>query len=130
MAHGSGDQWHDLLQEEGARLAEAIRSDEREVEALIERSLDRIRSARAGAAWTVKDGLSLLRFVMDPICGSGATRAAMNLAIQRSAGSEADLTGTNWELFVGNLREATTQVCGMAAGRLISRAGSCLPITS
>jgi hypothetical protein len=67
---------------------------------------------------------------MEPICGSGATRVAMNLAIQRSAGSEADLTGTNWELFVVNLREATTLVCGMAAGRLISRAGSCLSITS
>jgi len=121
-------QWQGLLREEGTRLGEAIRSDERQVETLIERSLDRIRRARAAAAWTVTDGLSLLRFVMEPICGSGATRAAMNLAIQRSAGSEEDLTGTNWGLFVVNLGEATTLVCGLATGRLVSRAGSCLSI--
>lgn len=121
--------WHEVLRVEGARLGEALRAGDADMERLTERTLARLRGGHAGA-WTVRDALSLLRVVMEPICGSGATRAAMNLAIRRSAGAEEALTGTNWALFVGNLREATTAVCGLATGRLVSRAAFCLPIGS
>ncbi len=125
--------WHVLLRDEGYRLSEALRMEESHVETLLERSLERMRQvAPMGVrrAWSVRDGLTILRFVMDPICGSGATRAAINLAILRSAGAGRDLTGTNWGLFVGNLREATSLICGQAAGRLVFRAGSCLSIAA
>ncbi len=121
--------WHELLRTEGARLGEALRAGGECVEQLVEQSVLRVRGRHAGP-WTVRDGLSILRSIMEPICGSGATNAAMSLAIRRSAGAEEDLSGTNWALFVGNLREATTVVCGLATGRLISRAGFCLPIGS
>lgn len=120
--------WHDQLRQEGLKLSAALQAhqDAADFEWLMRRSLDSLRGDRP--AWTVREGLSLLRFVMEPICGSGATRAAMNLAIKRSAGEENALSETNWGLFIGNLREATTLVCGLATGRLISRAGSCMVI--
>ena len=69
-----------------------------------------------------------LRFLMEPICGPGTARAAIELAVQRSAGDGSRVTGRNWRLFVGNLSDATSLICGLAAGRLVDRAGQCLTI--
>jgi anti-sigma factor RsiW len=124
--------WRVQLRAEGHRLSSALAGGEAQLEALLEDGLARVRAAGhgAGAGWSVREGLSLLRSVMEPLCGTGATQAAMSLAIRRSAGFEEELGGNNWDLFVVNLREATTSVCGIATGRLVSRAGSCLQIAA
>ncbi len=125
--------WRNLLLAEGLRLREASRLPDEELDLLLARSMERIRSAepvgaRSSFAWTVADGIRVLRFLMEPICGPGTARAAIELAVRRSADDGSRVSGRNWRLFVGNLSDATALICGLAAGRLVDRAGLCLGI--
>ena len=125
--------WRESLIEEGERLREACRLSDEAMDSLLERSLARIRSAepeylRSGSGWTVAEGITVLRFLIEPICGPGMARTTIDLAVRRSADEGSRVTRRNWRLFVGNLSDATALICGLAAGRLVDRAGLCLVI--
>lgn len=125
--------WRDSLLAAGERLREASRLPDEALDLMLSRSIERLRSAepdgiRSNFAWTVAEGITVLRFLMEPICGPGTARAAIDLAVRRSADDRSRLNTRNWRLFVGNLSDATALICGLAAGRLVDRAGLCLAI--
>jgi anti-sigma factor RsiW len=127
---GELSRWRELLAEEGRQLRAALERPETEWQAMLRRSLARIRrsGAREGAEarWTLTEALAVLRFLMEPICGPGTVRAVVDCAVARSAAVGRPLTWNDWGRFVGNLSETTSSVCGSAVGRLIERAGLCL----
>lgn len=126
--------WQELLKEEASQLRETFQTSQAEIEPLLAQCLARIRTAesaktRTGLRWTVTEAMSLLRFLLEPICGQGTTQATMNLAIQRSAADrDGHITSQNWKLFIANLSDAIASICGSAAGRLVGRVGICLAI--
>jgi anti-sigma factor RsiW len=122
--------WRELLAEEGRRLRAALAGPEAEPDAMLRRTLARIRHSgapyRADGRWTLTEALAVLRFLMEPICGPGTVRAVVDHAVARSAATGRPLTWNDWGRFVGNLSETTSSVCGSAVGRLVERAGLCL----
>lgn len=113
------------LRTEADRLRDADGMSDQELEAMLERCLDELAPPR----WTPREGMLMLRLMLEPICGSGTAGVTMRLAIERStAGAPERVTERNWSLFVANLSDAMASVCGSAAGRLVSRAGVCLAI--
>ncbi len=125
--------WRTRLLEEGQGLREAFSVPEEAFQSMLSSSIERIRSAepagvRSSFGWTAAEGIIVLRFLMEPICGPGTARATIELAVQRSAGEGSRVTGSNWRLFVGNLSDAAAWICGSAFGRLVYRAGLGLAI--
>jgi anti-sigma factor RsiW len=121
--------WHEILREEASRLQLAIDCPEDEVDRMLETAIERIHKLepagiRTCASWTTAEALMLMRSLLEPFCGVGTACATMNLAARRaSAGEDGEVTGRNWPVFVSNLSEALASVCGMAAARLVDRAG-------
>jgi len=124
--------WHDLLSTEGSRLRQALRLPEHEMDAFIDRTVDRIRSAphpelAASSGRSPAERMFLLRSLIEPIFGSGTAGAAMDLALRRcTTHPEGRLVRDDWPLFVRNLSDTLASICGLAAGRLVNRAGHSL----
>lgn len=111
------------LATDGARARASAAISDSEIDALLERCLAQIRSA-SQAGWSAAEATLLLRVLIEPICGSGTAGATINLARRRSlSAAEDDLTSGSWRLFISNLSDAMSSVCGAAAGRLVRRAG-------
>lgn len=94
-----------------------------EIEAILERCLSGIRTG-SRKIWTAAEAMLLLSVLVEPICGRGAARRTISLARHRSTPpSETVLSGRNWPLFISNLSETMTSICGAAAGQLVRQAG-------
>ena len=124
--------WHRMLAAEGARLRRAMELPAGEMDRFVTQSMEKIcdsRPAGLRAAYgrTAAEGMFLLRSLIEPIFGSGTTRLTIDLAVRRcTVRPEHQLSGREWPLFVSNLSETLTSICGSAAGRLINRAGNAL----
>ncbi|MCS6953977.1 MAG: zf-HC2 domain-containing protein [Bryobacterales bacterium] len=123
------ERWRELLETEAGRLRAALCGGEEEWERMAWRSLHRLREAAARQGlgrWTVLEALSILRLLMEPICGQGTVRAVVERALERSRAAGPALTWGDWGRFVGHLSDAAASVCGSAVGRLVALAGLCL----
>ena len=126
--------WHELMTSEASRLHAAMDLPDRDVERLLEHTMEKIRAAEPAClhtdlGWTISEGMILLRSLLEPICGLGTAKAAMDLAVQRATANQpGSLSERNWRLFVSNLSDAVASICGSAAGRLVGQAGTCLAI--
>jgi anti-sigma factor RsiW len=126
--------WHAMMTSEASRLHAALDLPERDMERLLARTVDKIRAAEPAClhsdlGWTIGEAMILLRSLLEPICGLGTARAAMELAVQRATANQpGSLSERNWRLFVSNLSDAVASICGSAAGRLVGQAGTCLAI--
>jgi hypothetical protein len=118
----------DGLEAGGAQIRAALRTPSPEIDLLLERCLTRIQSS-SHSRWSPSEATLLLRLLLEPICGRGTTGATMDLARRRSTGPTQDLfsspqlTSGNWNLFISNLSDAMSSICGAAAGTLVERAG-------
>src|SRR5689334_10396309 len=65
--------WQQALTSTGARLRESTALSENDIERMLADSLDRLR---VRPAWTPSEAVMLLNFLLSPICGAGAARAA------------------------------------------------------
>jgi len=76
------------------------------------------------AGWSVAEATLLLRVLIEPICGRGTAGTTISLARRRSVrAAEERLTSGSWGLFISNLSDAMSSICGAAAGTLVRRAG-------
>ena len=108
---------------EGARIRAAFAATDAEIDGLLTRCLAEIRSP-SHEGWSAAEATLLLRVLIEPICGRGTAGATISLARRRSlAAAEEHLTGGSWSLFISNLSDAMSSICGAAAGRLVRRAG-------
>ena len=108
---------------EGARIRAAAAVTDTEIDALLGRCLAEIRSG-SQAGWSASEATLLLRVLIEPICGRGTAGATISLARRRSLpASEEHLTSGSWSVFISNLSDAMSSICGAAAGRLVRRAG-------
>jgi anti-sigma factor RsiW len=126
--------WREKLFEESARVRTAFETSPNDLDRLLAASLERIRglepaSERRDPHWSFREAVMLLRLLVEPFCGSGTAGATVNLAVQRSTlqGLSAD-TPAAWSLFVRNLSETMSSVCGTAAGLLVNEVGACLEV--
>jgi anti-sigma factor RsiW len=112
--------WRGKLVEEAARVRAAFETSPDQLDRLLAASLERI--GRSHPSWTFREAVMLLRLLVEPFCGSGTAGAAVRLAVQRSMvhGRPAPAT---WDLFVSNMSEMMSSVCGTEAGRLVNQVG-------
>jgi hypothetical protein len=111
------------LATEGARVRASSAISDSEVDALLERCFVQIRSS-SQTGWSATEATLLLRVLIEPICGRGTAGATISLARRRSLSAAGeDLTSGSWRLFISNLSDAMSSICGAAAGRLVRRAG-------
>jgi hypothetical protein len=111
------------LATEGARLRAATAMTDAEIDAMLGRCFAQIRSG-AHPGWSATEATLLLRVLIEPICGRGTAGATISLARRRSLpASEEHLTSGSWSVFISNLSDAMSSICGAAAGRLVRRAG-------
>lgn len=126
--------WHDRLHAEGARLRKALELPAAEMDAFVERAVERIcaeagRPLRAGRRRSTAESMFVLRSLIEPIFGSGTAKVTMDLAVRRcTADPRGELEGGQWRLFVRNLSEALASICGTAAGRVVHSAGNSLAV--
>lgn len=114
---------HEGLASEGARIRAAVALTDAEIDSLLGRCLSQIRNAPQ-AGWSATEATLLLRVLIEPICGRGTAGATISLARRRSlAAAEEHLTSGSWSVFISNLSDAMSSICGAAAGRLVRRAG-------
>ena len=117
----------DGLATESARVRAACAMTDSEIDELLGRCLSKIRSSSItgwGTGWSAAEATLLLRLLIEPICGRGTAGATISLARRRSLpATEENLTSGTWRLFISNLSEAMSSICGAAAGRLVRRAG-------
>jgi anti-sigma factor RsiW len=126
--------WRRKLVAEAALVRAAFETSPARLDQLLAASLDRIRALEPAAlqsdpGWSFREAVMLLRLLVEPFCGSGTAGATINLAVQRSTlkGDSAD-TPAAWSLFVRNLSEVMSSICGTAAGRLVNQVGACLDV--
>jgi len=126
--------WRETLAEESALVRAACETSPGDLDRLLAASLERIRglkplAERSDPSWSFREAVMLLRLLVEPFCGSGTAAATIHLAVQRSTlkGFGAD-TPAAWSLFVCNLSETMSSVCGTAAGRLVNEVGACLEV--
>jgi len=126
--------WHEKLVEEAAVVRGAFDASLTDLDRLLSASLERIRPFEPSAyfgdpSWSFREAVTLLRLLVEPFCGSGTAGATIHLAVQRSTlnGIYAD-TPAAWNLFVSNMSEVVSSVCGTAAGRLVNQVGACLEV--
>jgi hypothetical protein len=116
------------LEAGAAQIRAALRTPSPEIDLLLERCLTRIQSS-PHSRWSASEATLLLRLLLEPICGRGTAGATIDLARRRSTGATQDLfstprlTSANWNLFISNLSDAMSSICGAAAGTLVQRAG-------
>ena len=126
--------WREKLVEEAAVVRAAFEASPADLDRLLSASLQRIRPFEPAAyfsdpSWSFREAVTLLRLLVEPFCGSGTAGATIHLAVQRSTlnGSYTD-TPAAWNLFVSNMSEVVSSVCGTAAGRLVNQVGACLEV--
>jgi len=126
--------WREKLVEEAALVRAAFEASPADLDRLLSASLERIRPFEPAAyfsdpSWSFREAVTLLRLLVEPFCGSGTAGATIHLAVQRSTlnGTYAH-TPAAWELFVSNMSEVVSSVCGTAAGRLVNQVGACLEV--
>ncbi len=126
--------WREKLVAEAARVRAAIETSPADLDRLLRASLLRIRSfdpvAHLGDPnWSFREAVMLLRLLVEPFCGPGTAGATIHLAVQRSTLNEMYVDpATAWNLFVSNMSEVVSSVCGTAAGRLVNQVGACLEV--
>jgi anti-sigma factor RsiW len=124
-------EWQEMMRAEGLRLQGALATSDQKIESMLAESLIRI-SSKPGAGpyplWTTRQALLLLRSLLEPLCGFGAARAAIDLALRRSAPLDAADSTRNWRLFIANLSENVESICGSATARLVGCAGLSLEL--
>ena len=124
--------WRGLLTAEAAHLRDTCMLPEWRMERLLESTLNRVRfrhpQSFRNPGMTPREGMLLLRCLLESICGRGTARATMELAMRRSTDRSGDIDGQNWPVFVACLSDAIASVCGSAAGKLVDRAGICLSV--
>jgi anti-sigma factor RsiW len=121
-------EWESAIQSEAKLLTAALDRDPEEISLLAARALERIRAS--GPPGLVQlgfgrgEGVLLLRALLDPLCGSGAARNAVQLATEQSCGAgERTVSAPNWGLFVRNLGAAVGAVYGAPTRVLVERVG-------
>ena len=126
--------WREKLTEEAVRVRAAFETSPESLELLLAASIQRIRALEPGAQkndprWSFKEAVMLLRLLVEPFCGPGTAGAAIRLAVRRStlADSHSDSPAA-WNLFVSNMSEMMSSVCGTEAGRLVNQVGVCLDV--
>jgi hypothetical protein len=131
----SEEQWMEQrLALEASRLRSNLAVPDEELSVLFSKCLDQIRETGTAADsarvhWTVREATMLIRLLVEPICGVGTAHALLSLAVKRSTATDQDsVTESNWRLFVSNMSDAITSVCGSATGRLVNRVGDCLAV--
>jgi hypothetical protein len=126
--------WRERLVEEAAFVRAALETSPESLDRLLAASIQRIRALEpaeqwSDPRWSFQEAVVLLRLLVEPFCGSGTAGAAINLAVRRSrlvdAGSD---TPAAWNLFVSNMSEMMSSVCGTEAGRLVDQVGVCLDV--
>ncbi|MBI5282402.1 MAG: hypothetical protein HY858_12025 [Candidatus Solibacter usitatus] len=126
--------WESQVREEASRLAAAVDCPAPEIDRLLAEVLNRIHAGQpaalsSGGRWSCSEAVLLLRALLDPICGAGASRNAISLAASQSCPPEQPrVAAGNWPLFVSNLSSAIAAVYGSATGLLVRRAGACLAL--
>jgi anti-sigma factor RsiW len=126
--------WREKLVEEAALVRAVFETSPGDLDRLLAASIQRIRAfepaaLRADPLWSFKDAVILLRLLVEPFCGSGTAGAAIDLAVRRSTlGDARSDTSAAWKLFVSNMSEMMSSVCGTEAGRLVNRVGICLDV--
>jgi hypothetical protein len=120
--------WRGKLADEAALVRSAFETSQDTLDRLLADSLKRIREFETGAdpSWTFREAVMLMRLLVEPFCGSGTAGATIHLAVQRSTPGAG--TPATWGLFVRNMSEAMSSVCGNAAGRLVNQVGACLQV--
>ena len=81
--------WHIAIGLEATRLSRSVELTGGMLDRMLAESLGRIQELEPAAlahdgGWTPDQAVVLLRSLMEPICGLGAARAAMNVAISRA----------------------------------------------
>jgi hypothetical protein len=109
---------------EGAQLRSSVTLTEADVERLLQAAMARSRRSR----WTPSEAQWLLRRLLEPFCGPGMARAAIELAVRRSTADDRPVGAHYWPVFISNLTESVGAVCGLAAAGLVGCAGRHLSI--
>jgi anti-sigma factor RsiW len=118
--------WRGKLVEEAAFVRAAFETSPDQLDWLLATSLERI--GRSHPSWTFREAVMLLRLLVEPFCGSGTAGAAVQLAVQRSTVHGRPENPATWDLFVSNMSEMMSSVCGTEAGRLVNRVGVSLHV--
>ena len=118
--------WREKLTEEAARLRSALSTSPDQLDRLLAASLERIRQSHA--RWTFREAVMLLRVLLEPFCGSGTAGAAVHLAVRRSTLDGSPENPAAWKLFLSNMSETMSAICGTEAGRLVNQVGVCLNV--
>jgi hypothetical protein len=122
-------EWESVVNEEVSRLDGAATRSPAEIALLTAKFLQSLRDSEIrpiqGAPFKPVEAVRLLRALLDPLCGAGAARNAVQLATGQScrAGEQA-VSVPNWSLFVRNLSKNVGCVYGSPARVLIERVGS------
>jgi anti-sigma factor RsiW len=122
-------EWESAVIQEISRLNAAATRSSGEINLLAEKFLQRLRESETrptkGAPFKPAEAVRLLRALLDPLCGAGAARNAVQQATEQSCrAGEADVSVPNWSLFVRNLSKNVGCVYGSPARLLIERVGS------
>lgn len=126
-------EWETAIQGEARLLTAELDRDPAEISWLAARALERIRASEpAGVVLSPfgqGEAVLLLRALLDPLCGSGAARNAVQLATEQSCGvGERFVSAPNWSLFVRNLGATVGAVYGAPARRLIECVGGLVEV--
>jgi hypothetical protein len=111
------------LEMDAGQIRSTLAPGPTDIDVLLNRCLAQIRSAPR-SRWSVAEATLLLRVLLEPICGRGTAGATINLAQRRStAAAQNQINSGNWNVFISNLSDAMSSICGAAAGTLVERAG-------
>lgn len=121
--------WESAVVQEIGRIHVAATRSSGEIDLLAARFLESVRENRIrptqSAPFPPAEAVRLLRALLDPLCGAGAARNAVQLATEQSCrAGEQDVSVPNWSLFVRNLSKNVGRVYGSPARVLIERVGS------
>jgi|SRR5215472_5172189 len=124
--------WREKLVEAAALVRSAVETLPGDVDRLLAESIRRIRACepaalRSNPRWSFKEAVVLLGLLVEPFCGPGTAGAAIRLAVRRSTDAQSDVPAV-WNLFVSNMSEMISSVCGTEAGRLVNQVGICLDV--
>jgi anti-sigma factor RsiW len=125
--------WEEAIRGEAMLLTAGLDRDPGEISRLAARALERIRASEPAGVVLLPFGqgeaVMLLRALLDPLCGSGAARNAVQLATERSCGvGERAVSAPNWGLFVKNLGATVGAVYGAPARQLIECVGGLVEV--
>lgn len=122
-------EWESAVAQETTRLHVATARNSTEIDLLAARFLENVRQNQIRptqrAPFKPAEAVRLLRTLLDPLCGAGAARNAVQLATEQSCrAGQQDVSVPNWGLFVRNLSKNVGCVYGSPARVLIERVGS------